>query len=61
MLEKLFLALGLVLAFEGSLLALFPTKLRSMLLRLQTVSDPHLRLGGMISLAVGVAMVWLTG
>ncbi|MDB2669000.1 DUF2065 family protein [Alphaproteobacteria bacterium] len=61
MLEKLVLALGLVLALEGALLALFPTKLRSMLTRIQTVSEYHLRLGGMLSLGVGVVLVWLIG
>ena len=39
MLEKLFLAMGLVLAFEGALYALFPTFLRSMLRQIDKVSD----------------------
>lgn len=61
MLEKLFLAIGLVLAFEGALYALFPTFFRAMLRRVDSVSDMELRLGGLIALAGGVALVWMLG
>lgn len=61
MLEKLFLAVGLVLAFEGVLYALFPTFLRSMVKQIDMVSDSSLRLGGIIALAVGVGLVWMIG
>lgn len=61
MAEKLLLALGLVLAFEGALYALFPTFLRSMVKQIDMVSDQSLRLGGMIALAVGVGVVWMIG
>ena len=61
MLEKLFLAIGLVLALEGALYALFPTFLRAMLRRVDSVSDAELRLGGLIALAGGVALVWMLG
>ena len=59
--EKLFLAIGLVLAFEGALYALFPTFLRAMLQRVDGVSDSELRFGGLIALAVGVVLVWMLG
>lgn len=61
MLEKLVLALGLVLAFEGALYALFPTFLRAMLAQMEKVSDTELRVGGLIALACGVTLVWLLG
>ncbi len=61
MLEKLVLALGLVLAFEGALYALFPTFLRAMLAQMEKVSDTELRVGGLVALACGVALVWLLG
>lgn len=61
MLEKLFLAVGLVLAFEGALYALFPSFLRSMVKQIDTVSDATLRNGGMIALGIGVGLVWLLG
>lgn len=61
MLEKLFLAVGLVLAFEGALYALFPTFLRSMVKQIDMVSVSSLRFGGLIALAVGVGLVWMIG
>ena len=57
--EKLFLALGLVLAFEGALYALFPTFLRAMLRQIENTSDAELRIGGLIALTAGVALVWM--
>jgi len=59
--EKLILAIGLVLALEGALYALFPSFLRAMLNQLETVSDSQLRIGGLIALALGVIIVWLIG
>ena len=59
--EKLFLAIGLVLALEGALYALFPPFLRAMLKQLETVSDSQLRIGGLIALALGLIIVWLNG
>lgn len=61
MVEKLFLAIGLVLAFEGALYALFPTFLRSMVRQIDMVSDQALRIGGLIALAAGVGLVWMIG
>ncbi len=57
--DMVFLAIGLVLAFEGALYALFPTFLRSMVRQLDTISDNTLRLGGIVALSVGVVLVWL--
>lgn len=59
MLAKLCLALGLALAFEGALYALFPTLLRSMMKQIETVSDSQLRIGGLAALSLGVLLVWL--
>lgn len=59
--EKLLLAVGLVLAFEGALYALFPTFLRSMVKLIDMVSDSSLRVGGLVALAVGVGLVWMIG
>lgn len=61
MLEKLVLALGLVLAFEGAIYALFPTFLRAMLAQMEKVSDTELRIGGLVALTSGVVLVWLLG
>ena len=59
MLEKLFLAIGLVLAFEGALYALFPSFLRRMMQQLETISDAQLRFGGLLALVAGVGLVWI--
>ena len=57
--EKLLLALGLVLAVEGAMYALFPTFLRRMVRQVDMVSDVQLRRGGVIAMLSGVALVWL--
>jgi len=59
MLGKLFLAIGLVLALEGALYALFPTLLRAMLKQLDQLSDSQLRFGGLVALTLGLLLVWL--
>ena len=59
MLEKVFLAFALVLAFEGALYALFPTFLRSIMKQLEQVDDAALRQGGVVALILGVGLVWL--
>ena len=53
------LALGLVLAAEGLLYALAPGFMRDVLAKLQTTSVDTLRIGGVMSLAAGVLLVWL--
>ena len=60
MLEKVILAIGLVLALEGAAYALFPSLLRNMLAAVKRMSDGDLRTGGLIALAIGVFLVWLT-
>ncbi|MBL71526.1 MAG: ubiquitin-binding protein [Rhodobiaceae bacterium] len=61
MIEKLFLAIGLVLAFEGALYALFPSFLRSIVRQIDSVSDAALRNGGLVALLIGVVFVWMLG
>lgn len=61
MVEKLLLAIGLVLALEGALYALFPSFLRSMVKQIDSISDAALRTGGLLALSVGVVLVWMLG
>ncbi len=56
---KVLLALGLVLAFEGAVYALFPTFLRRIVRQVDMVNDAQLRLGGLVALVSGVMLVWL--
>ena len=52
-------AIGLILALEGVLCALFPEFVRRMAQHaLQTPGDT-LRIAGVVSAALGVALVWL--
>ncbi len=52
-------AIGLVLVFEGVLYALFPEFMKRMAQQaIQTPGDT-LRVAGVISAALGVALVWL--
>ena len=59
LIDTVLLALGLVLAFEGAVYALFPTFLRTIVRQLDMVNDAQLRLGGLVALVAGVVLVWL--
>lgn len=57
--DKVLLAIGLVLAVEGTLYALFPSFFRYMVKAIETLSDWEMRRWGVISLSLGVFFVWL--
>lgn len=59
MIPDLLMALGLVLVIEGLLYALVPAKLRAMMASMQKLSDDQMRIGGVMAMALGVAVVWL--
>ena len=59
MIPDLLMALGLVLVIEGLLYALVPAKLRAMMATMQKLSDDQMRIGGVMAMALGVAVVWL--
>lgn len=52
-------ALGLVLVIEGLLLALFPDGMKRMVAEVLARPAQSLRVGGIVSAAVGVVIVWL--
>tara|TARA_B100001029_G_C14944041_1_gene384860 strand:+ start:56 stop:241 length:186 start_codon:yes stop_codon:yes gene_type:complete len=56
--KELIIALGLFLFIEGILYAIFPSKMKSILLRMKNVKDSQLRLGGMIFAIMGFLIVW---
>ncbi len=58
-LVDLLTALGLVLVIEGLLLAAIPELLRRMVVAVASQPVDALRIGGVISAAIGVAIVWL--
>ena len=57
--EDFLAALGLMLAIEGTLYALFASRMKDMLMRVAEVPPSVVRLGGVAALALGVVVVWL--
>ena len=56
--NELILAFGLFLFIEGILYALFPSKMKIMLLKLNEVNNNQLRGGGLIFAAIGFVIIW---
>ena len=56
--NELIIAFGLFLFIEGVLYALFPSKMKNMLKKLDLIADRHLRIGGLIFAIIGFAIVW---
>ena len=57
--SELVTAFGLVLIIEGLVYAAAPARFKAIMARLEQVSDETLRMGGLIAVALGVAIVWL--
>jgi uncharacterized protein len=57
--DTIWLALGLVLVFEGLTYALVPRHMQNMMRMLQEQSPEQLRVMGAVVLALGVFVVWL--
>jgi len=56
--RELVIAFGLFLFIEGILYALFPSKMKSMLKKLDLVKDSQLRFGGLIFTILGFVIVY---
>ena len=56
--KELIIAFGLFLFIEGILYALFPSKIRNMLLKLNDVTNSQLRTGGLIFVIIGFIIIW---
>jgi uncharacterized protein YjeT (DUF2065 family) len=56
--RELIIAFGLFLFIEGVLYALFPSKMKSMLKKLDAVSDKQLRVGGLVFAIIGFIIIW---
>ena len=57
--KELIIALGLFLFIEGILYAIFPAKMKSMLKKLELISDGQLRTGGLIFMIIGFVIIYL--
>ena len=56
--KELIIAIGLLLFIEGMLYALFPSKMKNMLKKLDMIKDSQLRTGGLIFAVIGFLIVW---
>ena len=56
--KELIIAFGLFLFLEGILYALFPSKMKSILLKLNDVTNSQLRTGGLIFMLIGFIIIW---
>ena len=56
--RELIIALGLFFFIEGILYALFPAKMKSILLKAKDAPDRQLRTGGLIFAIIGFVIIW---
>ena len=56
--NELIIGFGLFLFIEGILYAIFPSKMKSMLRKLEFVKDSQLRLGGLIFAVLGFVIIY---
>ena len=57
--RELVIAFGLFLFIEGILYALFPAKMKSMLKKIELISDSQLRTGGLVFMILGFIIIYL--
>ena len=56
--KELIIAFGLFLFIEGILYALFPSKMKNMLRKLELIKDSQLRTGGLIFALIGFIIIY---
>ena len=56
--KELIIAFGLFLFIEGILYALFPSKMKLMLKKLDLIKDSQLRIGGLIFAILGFIIIY---
>jgi len=56
--KELIIAFGLFLFIEGILYALFPSKMKSMLQKLNVINNNQLRTGGLLFAIIGFTIIW---
>ena len=56
--KELIIAFGLFLFIEGILYALFPSKMKSMLKKMELIKDSQLRNGGLVFVVIGFIIIW---
>ena len=56
--KELIIAFGLFLFIEGILYAIFPSKMKSMLKKLELIKESQLRSGGLIFAVLGFIIIY---
>ncbi len=56
--RELIIAFGLFLFIEGILYAIFPSKMKNMLKKLELIKDNQLRTGGLIFAIIGFIIIY---
>ena len=56
--KELIIAFGLFLFIEGILYALFPSKMKSMLKKMELIKDTQLRSSGLVFAVIGFIIIW---
>ena len=56
--KELIIAFGLFLFIEGILYALFPSKMKNMLRKLELIKDNQLRTGGLVFALIGFVIIY---
>ena len=56
--KELIIAFGLFLFIEGILYAVFPSKMKSMLKKMELIKDSQLRSGGLVFAVIGFIIIW---
>jgi len=56
--KELIIAIGLIFFVEGLFLAIFPSKIKSMLELIKNISESRLRLIGTVFLITGFLIIW---
>ena len=56
--RELIIAFGLFLFIEGILYAIFPSKMKNMIMKLNEATDKQLRTGGLTFAVIGFFIIW---
>ena len=56
--RELIIAFGLFLFIEGILYAIFPSKMKNMIKKIELIKDNQLRIGGLIFAIIGFIIIY---
>ena len=56
--RELIIAFGLFLFIEGILYAIFPSKMKNIIMKLEKSTDNQLRTGGLVFAVIGFFIIW---